>query len=120
MQGRKGLYPKQGYAGNAGKTIPHSECCLAPSAPTSASGTWRNARRRRTCLFAGEKLEAAIGVEPMMEVLQSSLARGPLGPGKRILQSTSVFGTLHDTRSCRYAGTSSRRACQQARIAEVE
>jgi hypothetical protein len=27
------------------------------------------------CPFAGEKLEAAIGVEPMMEVLQSSVGR---------------------------------------------
>src|SRR5450759_96109 len=37
---------------------------------------WRSAARRK-CPFAGEKLEAAIGVEPMMEVLQTSAL--PLG-----------------------------------------
>src|SRR5450759_5867996 len=37
---------------------------------------WRSAARRK-CPFAGDKLEAAIGVEPMMEVLQTSAL--PLG-----------------------------------------
>lgn len=40
------------------------------------------------CPFAGELLEVAIGVAPMMEILQSSLGRAPGGePGAIVLHS---------------------------------
>ena len=41
------------------------------SAGISAFGVREQSEKRRQRPFAGEKLEAAIGVEPMMEVLQS-------------------------------------------------
>ena len=57
------------------------------------------AARHRKCPFAGEKLEAAIGVEPMMEVLQSSRPRyqaSPLGSaGIRSPCSAAVFCPRH-------------------------
>jgi hypothetical protein len=43
----------------------------------AAFGDIRERAQRRTCPFAGEKLEAASGVEPLMEVLQTSAL--PLG-----------------------------------------
>jgi len=57
--------------------------CWLPHRDGRVGNPWAMARlrqrlastlQRRQCSFAGEKLEAAIGVEPMMEVLQSSLA----------------------------------------------
>ena len=39
--------------------------------PADSEGNWRTANTRK-CACAGKKLEAATGVEPVMEVLQTS------------------------------------------------
>ena len=62
---------------------------LATSAPTSAFAIAERRTRLRRAPFAGESLEAAIGVEPMMEVLQTSaLPLGYAAPARASLTTT--------------------------------